>query len=588
MPAPSRAGVPLRFIVMVAASVLATAATMSSAAAQRPGVAQAFDLERRGSYPEAVDAYGKVLHDNPGDVTALLGMERSLTPLGRIQEILPFIRRALVQDSTTGAIYAIGVRAWAQVGHRDSLKAMVVRWAAQYPDEETPYREWGRALLRGQSAAAARDAYLRGRSALGDPSALAAELALLATSEDDHVAAAREWALAAYRLPGYRASALNSLAQTPEDDREAVLRQLHQDTLVVARRLEAELRAHWGDPVAGYTLLVTTLPDDRVQAIQTIRQFLEQLRSRRSPDVRRVQGMAYEGIADRSTGPQASRMRLESARAYAEGGDQESARRMLARLAGDPRAPADLVAGATATLIGVLVAEGSVEDAELRLEQFEGGLSGEERLALRRTVAWGWVRQGNLSRAGLLVASDSTVDGLALTGYIALYSGDVTSAIDRFQGAGPYAGTREEAVARTVLLALLQPIEADTLAALGEGLLMLHRGDSATAVARLAGVAEDLPDAGGGAELYLLIGKIAVASGDISQGEEWFHRAAIGGTPATAPAAELELGRLLLSLGRRQEAVDILEHLILSYGESALVPQARRLLDQARGGVPRI
>ncbi len=261
---------------------------------------------------------------------------------------------------------------------------------------------------------------------------------------------------------------------------------------------------------------------------------------------------------------------------------------MLARLAGDPRAPADLVAGATATLIGVLVAEGSVEDAELRLEQFEGGLSGEERIALRRTVAWGWVRQGNLGRAGLLVASDSTVDGLALTGYIALYSGDVTSAIDRFQGAGPYAGTREEAVARTVLLALLQPIEADTWAALGEGLLMLHRGDSATAVARLAGVAEDLPDAGGGAELYLLIGKVAVARGDISQGEEWFHRAAVGGTPATAPAAELELGRLLLSLGRRQEAVDILEHLILSYGESALVPQARRLLDQARGGVPRI
>ena len=37
-----------------------------------------------------------------------------------------------------------------------------------------------------------------------------------------------------------------------------------------------------------------------------------------------------------------------------------------------------------------------------------------------------------------------------------------------------------------------------------------------------------------------------------------------------------------------REAVDILEHLILSYGESVLVPQARRLLDQARGGIPRI
>ena len=588
MPAPSEAGVSLRIVVLVAVSLLVAAASASSAYAQRPGVARAFDLERRGSYADAVEAYGKVLADNASDVTALLGMERSLTPLGRIAEILPPVRRALARDSTTGAIYAIGVRAWAQLDQPDSLEAMVVRWAAQHADEETPYREWGRALLRRQRRDAARDAYLRGRSALGDPSALAAELALLATSEDDHVAAAREWALAAHRLPGYRASALNSLGQTPEDEREAVLGQLRQDTLVVARRLEAELRAHWGDPVAGYALLVTTLPDDPVSAIQTIRQFLEQLRSQGSPAVRRVQGMAYEGIADRSTGPQASRMRLESARAYAEGGDQKSARRMLARLAGDPRAPADLVAGATATLIGVLVAEGSVADAQRRLEEFAGGLSGEERLALRRTVAWGWVRLGDLGRAGRLVASDSTVDGLALGGYIALFSGDVASALDRFQGAGPYAGTREEAVARTTLLALLQPIEADTIKALGEGLMILHRGDTATAMARLADVAEGLPDAGGGAELYLLIGKTALASGDLSQGEEWFRKAAVGGTPATAPAAELELGRLLLSLGRKQEAVDILEHLILSYGESALVPQARRLLDQARGGVPRI
>jgi hypothetical protein len=31
----------------------------------------------------------------------------------------------------------------------------------------------------------------------------------------------------------------------------------------------------------------------------------------------------------------------------------------------------------------------------------------------------------------------------------------------------------------------------------------------------------------------------------------------------------------------------LLEHLILTYPESALVPQARRTLDQARGAVPR-
>jgi len=115
MPAPSREGLSVRLIVLIAASMLATAITASSVDAQRLGVARAFDLERRGSYADAVIAYGKVLADNPDDVTALLGMERSLTPLGRIPEILPLVRNALVQDSTTGAIYAIGVRTWAQL-----------------------------------------------------------------------------------------------------------------------------------------------------------------------------------------------------------------------------------------------------------------------------------------------------------------------------------------------------------------------------------------------------------------------------------------------------------------------------------------
>ena len=160
--------------------------------------------------------------------------------------------------------------------------------------------------------------------------------------------------------------------------------------------------------------------------------------------------------------------------------------------------------------------------------------------------------------------------------------------LQRFQAAGPYAGSREEAAARTSLLALLQSIESDTVAALGEGLLTLQLGDSAAAVTLLADLAERLPNQDGGAELYLLIGKVAAATNDPVSAELWFGLSAAGGAPATAPAAELELARLLIGLGRNEEAVETLEHLILTYGDSAMVPQARRLLDQARGGVPRI
>ncbi|MBA2626584.1 MAG: hypothetical protein H0U85_01075, partial [Gemmatimonadales bacterium] len=57
--------------------------------------------------------------------------------------------------------------------------------------------------------------------------------------------------------------------------------------------------------------------------------------------------------------------------------------------------------------------------------------------------------------------------------------------------------------------------------------------------------------------------------------------------PSTAPAAELELGRLLISVGRREEGARVLEHMIVTYASSALVPQARRALDEARGAIPR-
>ena len=62
---------------------------------------------------------------------------------------------------------------------------------------------------------------------------------------------------------------------------------------------------------------------------------------------------------------------------------------------------------------------------------------------------------------------------------------------------------------------------------------------------------------------------------------------ALPDAPGTAPAAELALAELLLQQKRVAEAVAQLEHLILTYPGSALVPQARQRLDEARGAVPR-
>jgi TolA-binding protein len=53
-----------------------------------------------------------------------------------------------------------------------------------------------------------------------------------------------------------------------------------------------------------------------------------------------------------------------------------------------------------------------------------------------------------------------------------------------------------------------------------------------------------------------------------------------------AAEADLEWAKLLRERGDKGRAITRLEHLILTYPQSALVPQARRELDLAKGNIP--
>jgi hypothetical protein len=554
---------------------------------QQPGMTRAFDLERRGDYAGAAEAYRSVLTGKPADVSALLGLERVLLPLNRSVDILPAVRAALAAAPSSSAVYGIALRAWAAADQPDSVRSIAERWARIAPTEEAPYREWGAAELVRQNRSAARAAYLRGRERLARPDAMAAEMAQLSLAEADYPTALREWLLAVRRLPGYRATAVATLAQAPVAAHPELLRLLSRDADLTASRIEADLRARWGDPQGGFRVLTGIMPADRIQAIAVLRGYLDQLRTMRSQGARRTEGMVLEAIAARSPEVQASRARLEAAQAYTAAGDRAAARRMLGGLADDRSTPASVASDAATTLIGVLIAEDKLDDAAQRLAELRPTLSADDYDAIRRRIAFGWMKQGSLARADSAIKADSSIEGLALSGRIHLYQGDIRGAVDRFKAAGPYAGDRAEATHRTVLLALLQPLETDSLADLGGALLKLEQGDTVQATAGLERVAAELPPSQGGAELYLLAGRLSAASGKPVEAERLLRTAAVKEAPSTAPAAELALAELLISGRRGAEAVEILEHLILTYSRSALVPQARRKLDEARGAVPR-
>lgn len=567
--------------------ILLAATAPASLGAQQPGVPRAFELERRGDYAGAAAVYRAVLATNPGDVAALLGLERVLLPLNLSADIVPQTRAALAADPTNPAIYGVAIRAWAAADQADSIRALAERWARNAPGDDAPYREWGAAALARRDRNGAREAYREGRERLGRPDALAAELAQLALADADYVTAAREWLAAVRRLSGYRATAVAGLAQAPEQSRPAILRALAAEPDFMARRIEAELHARWGEPGEALAGLEAALPGAKGAAVEALKGLLDQLRPLRSSEALRAEARALELIADRSTGAQAQRARLEAAQAYSAVGDRAGARRMLSGIEDRPTAPGDLPSGAATTLLTVLVAEGKLDQAARKLEELASAIPGEELSDLRRVLVQGYIKAGDLEGAEKTLGQDSTVEGLALAGRLRLYRGDVAGALAAFKMAGPYAGDRAEATRRTALVAMLQPIETDSLPALGHALLRLDRGDTAAAAGELQRVGADLPPAKGGAEITLLAARLGASRGDTAVAERLYREAATPDAPATAPAAELALAELLLSTQRTGDAVAQLEHLILTYPGSALVPQARRLLDQARGAVPR-
>ncbi len=557
-----------------------------AARAQDTGMSRAFDLERRGDYPGAAEAYRGVLAARPGDPAALLGLERALLPVGRSADILPEVRAALATPRPGGAVFGVALRGYAAAEAPDSIRAVAERWAAAAPGDETPYREWGAAALSSRDRPGAVAAYLRGRQQLGRPDALAAELAQLAFADGDFRGALREWLPAVRRLPGYRVSAVSNLAQAPEAVRADLLHQLDREQDFTARRLQAELLARWGDPLGALEALRSALPEERPAATEALRGQLDQLRTQSGRDARVAQARVLELLAERSSDAERARLRLDAARAYTAAGERDAARRMLVGIADDRTAPGTISAGASSTLVQVLIGEGKLDEAARRLAEHRAEMGGDEHAALRRHLVRGYIEAGDLVHADSVLGPDSTVDGLALAGRIRLYQGDVAGAVARFTAAGPFAGDREDATERTALLAMLQPIGEDSLPALGLALLALARGDTAKAVAGLDSVGRGLPPGEGGAEVRLLAGRLAAAGGKIEDAERLLKAAALPAAPGTAPAAELALAELLLTQRRPAEAVAQLEHLILTYPSSALVPQARRRLDEARGAVP--
>jgi len=552
-------------------------------------IGQGFELERAGQFEQAASIYFATLRADPTNLSALLGLERVLPGLNRLPELVPVAQRAALASPGNAALRAVLLRTYVGINEPDSARAVARRWAAAAPRDEAPYREWAMALDDQRRHDAARAVLLDGRRALGRPGAFGIELAALSERAGDWEGAAREWAAALEGASAQLPNAASELAQAPEAQRERIAALLTAgDPPPLVRRLAGELLLAWGGAERAWAVFAPSVAAPSADAAYAVRRFADLAAAQGSPEARRVRALALARYAELAPDAMAVRARADAARAFLAAGDREGARAVLEQVARDSSAPAEAQALAQAALVQTLIEGGQLDEAARRIAG-DTRLGDEDRTTLRLRLVRARIAAGDLDRAGAMLARDSSVEALALKGWIALYRGRLKEAWQLFLDAGPYAGDRREATDRTAMLALLQQVPGDTFPELGGALLTLARGDSVSAVAGLRLAATRLPGTGR-PDLLLLAARVAARLGP----EQQLAALALcdevvrtGGTGAAAPAAELEWARLLERRQQTADAIQHLEHLILSYPGSALVPEARRELERAKGAIPK-
>ena len=552
-------------------------------------IGQGFELERAGQFEQAASIYFATLRADPTNLSALLGLERVLPGLNRLAELVPVAQRAALASPGNAALRAVLLRTYVGINEPDSAREVARRWAAAAPRDEAPYREWAMALDDQRRHDAARAVLLDGRRALGRPGAFGIELAALSERAGDWEGAAREWAAALEGASVQLPNAASELAQAPEARRERIAALLTAgDPPPLVRRLAGELLLAWGAAERAWAVFAPSVAAPSADAAYAVRRFADLAAAQGSPEARRVRALALARYAELAPDAMAVRARADAARAFLAAGDREGARAVLEQVARDSSAPAEAQALAQAALVQTLIEGGQLDEAARRIAG-DTRLADEDRTTLRLRLVRARIAAGDLDRAGAMLARDSSVEALALKGWIALYRGRLKEAWQLFLDAGPYAGDRREATDRTAMLALLQQVPGDTFPELGGALLTLARGDSVSAVAGLRLAATRLPGTGR-PDLLLLAARVAARLGP----EQQLTALALcdevvrtGGTGAAAPAAELEWARLLERRQQTADAIQHLEHLILSYPGSALVPEARRALERAKGAIPK-
>ena len=548
---------------------LAPAAT-TARAQDADAYVRAQALEQAEQWFAATAAYRDALATEPASLGALLGLERVYDQLGVRDSLLPFLDRALAIAPRSAALRGLQLRTLQATSGRAAVRAAYDAWRRAAPGDPAPYRAYARLLLAEGDARAADTVLSEAAASAGDPRGFAYETAMLRASLGRWESAAETWRVATADRPYFAPAAVYSLAPTPTAQRDAVRRALAAPPPVAgARAVLAALELGWGEPRAAWNAL-RDLPADSAGRAAWL-DFAQRAEDAEAWLVAR-DALAAVARATNDGEPVA-----RAARDALRGGDALGAD-SLAALAAASMDSSLAARIAVPVRVDALSALGRGAEAERLTAAYRPWMTPEERANSARRVAWAWVRAGDLTRARASL-EESGGDAGDAAGWFALYDGDLAAAR---RALPPERARSSDELAAA---ALLGRTTRDRSSAVGAAFLALARGDSAAAARGFERAALELPDA---APLLLaMTARLDAARGDDATAIALWQRI-VERMPAApeAPASDLEWARALRRAHRDPDAIARLEHLILTYPDSALLPQARRDLDAARRAVP--
>lgn len=547
---------------------------------------EAAGLEASGDLEGAERVLRHVLERDPRATGALFALERVLRSQGEPEAVLPVVRDFLSVDPGRAQVRLLELRVLAELDSLDAVRRRASAWAADDPSPST-YRELVVLYETTFGADEALELLRRGRNATGDEELLAFEMGDLLWLSGDAQGALAEWVVAVGDDGSGVAPMARRIRDLPEDraDRTAsqVIDRLSSSPVFARRRAAAALAVElrMDDRALELTRAVADELGGRARSA-----FLAEIGDRaRELSVGSVATWAYDELGQDARTPAERRAFDERlAEVSLTAGDTLAAAEAVRRIARSyPEGSTDR---RQATLRALRLGLGAMGPEALR-ESFDGFVtefpSAPELDELAAGVARALQAHGDPEGALAVAESSEGPRSAAERAYLLLDAGRIDEARNLLtvavEGLSPSDATGT--IRLVGLLGRLSPSGAETLA---RAVAAAHRGELDPAIELLEagdGVADDR-------ERAALLAHAARLAEDLGEPAEAARlRTTLLETypdDPSVPEAALALARFHASLdGGRPRAIEILEELIASRPNAAIVPSARAELSRLRG-----